>query len=79
MEDQQVKRQKTRGEEIVRIDFNASGSDLVSTIKTKHAELIDLVNSIPQTTRNAAENVKDAEKYIALSSMLAVKAATEGL
>lgn len=79
--------EKTLGEKRVRVEFNPSDSTLVSQIKQKSAELINLVNSITLDGERFKEN-KDGIvgeairlKSLALTSyeeaaMWAVKAAT---
>jgi hypothetical protein len=45
----------TLGEARVRTEFNPSAEDVVTIIKNKSAELIDLVNQAPARDMNAAE------------------------
>lgn len=70
---------KTLGEARVRTDFNVAGSDIVTQIKQKSAELIDLVSTI----HDGSEAPKEAGRLKALAmtayeeaAMWAVKAAT---
>lgn len=70
--------QKTLGEARVRTDFNVRGSDIVTQIKQKTAELIDLVNNLP-----SPPNPSDTGRLKSLAmtayeeaAMWAVKAAT---
>lgn len=70
---------KTLGEARVRTDFNVTGNDLVTQIKQKSAELIDLVSTIP----DGSEAPKEAGRLKSLAmtnyeeaAMWAVKAAT---
>lgn len=75
--------QKTLGEQRVRTDFNVTGSDVVNQIKTKSAELINLIDGL---TAKEGLNGKELGEYVRLKSlamtdiengaMWAVKAAT---
>jgi hypothetical protein len=63
---------KSYGEKIVRTDFNVTGSDMVNQIKTKTAELINLISSLnvdPRLTSLAITSYEEA-------AMWAVKSAT---
>ncbi len=65
--------EKTIGEKRVRTDFNVSSDDLVTKIKNKSAELIDIVEEIkakdPRLAALAQTHYEDA-------AMWAVKLAT---
>ena len=80
----------TKGEYRVGIDFNPSGDDLVGQIKRKAADLIDMIETIPATTRNdntagpADTRATEVARLKALAqtdvesaAMWAVKAATK--
>jgi hypothetical protein len=62
----------TYGERIVRTSFNVTGSDAVSAIKQKSAELINLVAALKTDPRLSALAVTHYET----AAMWAVKAAT---
>jgi hypothetical protein len=65
--------EKTIGENRVRTEFNPSASDLVSTIKQKTAELINLCEELKQKDPRLASLAQtDYEN----AGMWAVKAAT---
>lgn len=67
------------GEDRVRVKFNPSDDALVSQIKQKSAELIDLCQSIPATGEKAGEvnRLKAlAATHYEDAAMWAVKAAT---
>ena len=80
-------RPQTRGEFLVGIKFNPSNNELVYKIKSKAAELIDLLQAIPLHSENTdtPESVyKDrkrlhdlAEKCFEEGAMWAVKKATK--
>ena len=70
--------QKTRGEAIIRTDFNASGANVVDELKSDFARLFDKVDAL----REAGER-SERSRCVALSlthletaAMYAVKAAT---
>lgn len=72
----------TLGETRVRTDFNPSNSDLVSQLKQKAAEYINLVNTIP-TPEVGTPQITEVGRLKALAltaaeeaAMWAVKAAT---
>lgn len=58
----------TLGEKRVRVEFNPSNSDYVSQLKTKAAELINLINDCPS---------KEDDQFIRLK-MLAMTSIEEG-
>ena len=62
----------TKGENAVVKDFNPSGLDIVDDIKSKAAELIDLIDSVNRDERCAAI----AKTNIEQGAMWAVKAMT---
>lgn len=74
---------KTLGEQRVRTDFNVTGSDVVGHIKTKAAELINLIDGL---TAKEGLSGEELGEYVRLKSlamtdiengaMWAVKAAT---
>lgn len=64
---------KTIGEKRVRTDFNVSGSDLVSEIKTLSANLINICEKIKDKDPRLASLAQTAYEEAA---MWAVKAAT---
>lgn len=70
---------KTIGEKRVNVDFNPDNNDLVHEINTKHAELINLVNSLiePGERSNKARLVTESMTLLETSSMYAVKAVFE--
>ena len=88
-EKQEFPRPQTRGEFLVGIKFNPTKSNLVYQIKSKAAELIDLLKAIPLTPEDqqGSEAVyKDrqrlhglAEKCFEEGAMWAVKKATKKL
>lgn len=64
----------TYGEQLVRTKFNPSSDTTVDLLKQKSAELINLVNELPNVTSHAkSEAIVNYE----LACMWAVKAATE--
>jgi hypothetical protein len=65
--------QKTVGKLRVRTDFNVSGSDLVATIKTKSAELINLCEELKSKDGRLASLAQTGYEE---AEMWAVKAAT---
>lgn len=72
----------TKGEYRVGINFNPNGDDLVSQIKRHAADLIDLIESIPQrpdleTDREVGRLKSLAQTGIEEAAMWAVKAATK--
>ena len=77
--------EKTYGEIIVRTDFNPSDNSLVSQIKQKTADLINLINQLAidekkKTTDDGNFEVirlsESAISHYEIAAMLAVKAAT---
>lgn len=70
---QSLTQKGTVGEERVRTKFNVSGSDVVTQIKQKSAELIDLCESLKQKDGRLASLAQTAYEE---GSMWAVKAAT---
>lgn len=64
---------KTIGEKRVRTDFNVSGDDLITKIKQKTAELIDLCEELKAKDGRAASI---AQTEYETAAMYAVKAAT---
>lgn len=73
----------TRGEYLVGINFNPSSDDLVSNIKRKAADLIDLFESIPSEKEDLFQQqeillLKEVSvRSIETAAMYAVKAATK--
>lgn len=70
---------KTLGEARVRTDFNVTGSDIVTQIKQKSAELIDLISTIPdgsEAPRECGRLKALAQTSYEEAAMWAVKAAT---
>jgi hypothetical protein len=65
--------EKTVGESRVRTDFNVSGSDVVTQIKQKSAELIDLCETLKAKDGRLASLAQTSYEEAA---MWAVKAAT---
>jgi len=65
--------EKTIGESRVRIDFNASASDVVADIKKKSAALIDLCETLKTKDPRLASL---AQTSFEEAAMWAVKAAT---
>lgn len=55
--------QKTLGERRVRTDFNVSGSDVVTTLKNKTAELIDLLQAIRAGSAVEGPHDETPEQY----------------
>lgn len=67
----------TIGEIRVRTQFNPSASDLVSQIKDKGAELINMALGIASAGETETERLKSlAATHFEIATMLAVKAAT---
>jgi hypothetical protein len=73
MSDDQNARPITIGESRVRINFNVSASDVVSQIKQKSAELIDLCETLKAKDGRLASLAQTSYEEAA---MWAVKAAT---
>lgn len=75
-----VTKYKSLGESIVRTDFNPEKNSLVDQIKQKHAELINLVETINSITNpvEASRLCGESLRHLEISSMFAVKAATVG-
>ena len=70
----------TQGEYRVGIDFNPSGDDLVGQIKRQAADLIDLINRIPDGGAHSGERRRLkalAMTEIESAAMWGVKAATK--
>lgn len=65
--------EKTLGETRVRADFNVAGSDVVTSIKQKSAELIDLCETLKAKDGRLASLAQTSYEEAA---MWAVKAAT---
>ncbi|MDX5412843.1 MAG: hypothetical protein LPK02_07325 [Rhodobacterales bacterium] len=73
---------QSKGNYRVGIAFNPSGDDLVTKIKTKAAELIDLIDRIPSDRESHRGNEVGRLKALAQTeiengAMWAVKAATK--
>ena len=68
----------TLGEKRVVADFNASGSDRVTTLKQDAAALIDAIFAIPDGNDQAPRWKAEAMTAIETGAMFAVKAATAG-
>lgn len=69
--------EKTLGEIIVRTEFNPSKNSLVDDIKQRTAELINLVNCLPNSTNPEVRKLQGcAINNYELAAMLAAKAAT---
>jgi hypothetical protein len=76
---------QTKGEYRVGISFNPSNDDMVSQIKQKAAELIDLIDSIEEPqgskvfewTGEVIRLKAQAQREIEAGAMWAVKAATK--
>ena len=73
----------TIGEKRVRVTFNPSNSDYVHQIKTKAAELINLIDGASPDPKISEEDLKEYKRLMALSltsleqgAMWAVKMAT---
>jgi hypothetical protein len=67
----------TKGEYRVGITFNPSGNTVVNAIKRDAADLIDLVDAIPEAAPEAARLKALAMTHIEDAAMWAVKAATK--
>jgi len=65
--------EKTLGQERVRIDFNVTGSDAITDIKRRSAELIDLCEPLKSKDARLAAL---AQTCFEEGAMWAVKAAT---
>lgn len=65
---------KTKGEELVRVDFNPSKSDKVTDLKQKFASLINEVDSL--SNKDTARHVSLAITNLETAAMFAVKAIT---
>lgn len=71
----------TKGEYRVGITFNPSGDDLVGRIKRAAADLIDLIETVPTSSREPSDKPRLkslAQTAIEEGAMWAVKAATKG-
>lgn len=74
----------SKGEHRVGISFNPSGDDLVGKIKRQAADLIDLIESIPNTDKDGEVSSERyrlkalAQTDIEAAAMWGVKAATKG-
>ncbi len=66
----------TKGERLVRVDFNVSGSSEVDQIKTEAARLIDRIEALPSSDGDTARHKALAITAIEEGSMWGVKAAT---
>ncbi len=66
----------TKGENRVRVNFNVSGSGDVDKIKTKTAELINLIDSLPNKNGEMERLKSLAMTAYEEAAMWAVKAAT---
>lgn len=72
---------RTKGEQIVRTDFNATGSSSIDNLKTGTANLIDAVDILP-IPRGAEPSAEQARlkalaiTHFEIAAMFAVKAAT---
>ncbi len=66
----------TTGEKIVRVQFNPSNDSTVHQLKTKYAELINIVEKLKEKD---PERVSTAIIQLEASAMFAVKAATADL
>ena len=66
----------TKGERLVRVDFNVSGSSEVDQIKTEAARLIDRIEALPSRDGDTARHKALAITAIEEGSMWGVKAAT---
>ena len=67
----------TRGEWLVGVDFNPSGSIGVVDVKAKTAELIDLIDSLPSDFPEQSRLKALACEHIETAAMYAVKAVTK--
>lgn len=68
----------TLGEYRVGIDFNPSGSDAVAKLKAAAAELIDLIDEIPDQADGEVKRLKAlAMTHAEDAAMWAVKASTK--
>jgi hypothetical protein len=72
--------EQTFGEKMVRVNFNASGSDEVNELKKDFAAIIDKVNAIRDkagvTDKDAARQASVAITHLETAAMYAVKAVT---
>ena len=66
----------TKGERLVRVDFNASGNSDVDEIKTLAARLIDRIDLLDGAPEDAGRHKALAITAVEQASMWAVKAAT---
>tara|TARA_R110000868_G_C10948448_1_gene767614 strand:- start:2691 stop:2912 length:222 start_codon:yes stop_codon:yes gene_type:complete len=68
----------TKGELIIRVDFNPSNKDIVFQIKQKAAELINLVNDLEAHELDSSKRRLKATAITEIegAAMWAVKAAT---
>jgi hypothetical protein len=69
----------TLGEYRVGIDFNPSGDESVNKIKRAAADLIDLVDTLPDASNEVARLKALAITHIEDGAMWGVKAATKKL
>ena len=73
----------TKGEYRVGINFNPTGVDMVGQIKSKAADLIDLIETIPESFMSPQQETEVrrlkalAETEVEVAAMWAVKAATK--
>ena len=68
----------TLGEKRVVVNFNASGDSTVDSIKRTVAELIDLVDELPNANSQTGRWKAEAMTCLETGAMYAVKAATAG-
>ena len=66
----------TKGERLVRVDFNVSGSSEVDQIKTEAARLIDRIEALPAPDGDTGRHKALAITAIEEGAMWGVKAAT---
>ena len=67
----------TKGEFRVGINFNPSGEDLVGRIKRAAADLIDLIDTIPEPIPEVGRLRAIAQTQVEDAAMWAVKAVTK--
>jgi hypothetical protein len=67
----------TEGEYRVGINFNPSADSIVDKIKRQAADLIDLIETIPDDTEDRPRLQALAQTHIEDAAMWAVKAATK--
>ncbi len=71
-----TERQLSRGEQLVRVQFNPSDEGIVYDIKRHSAALIDLIDKIPSVSGDAARHKALAITAFEEGAMWGVKAAT---